>query len=242
MGNHGQAVMEADTLAAAQQVDFSLLALFWRATFTVKIVMILLVAASFWSWSIIFQKHMDMRRAKSDAKAFDDAFWSGEPLDVVFDKLGPDPDGAAARVFAAGMTEWRRSHRKGGGLIAGTQSRVERAMNVAIGRETESLTNGLTFLATVGSIAPFVGLFGTVWGIKHAFEQIAMQQSTNLAVVAPGIAEALLATGLGLLAAIPAVIFYNKLNRDAEEIIGGWEAFSDEFSLILSRQLEQGAA
>ena len=105
-----------------------------------------------------------------------------------------------------------------------------------------SSANGLTFLATVGSVAPFVGLFGTVWGIKHAFEQIAMQQSTNLAVVAPGIAEALLATGLGLLAAIPAVIFYNKLNRDAEEIIGGWEAFSDEFSLILSRQLEQGAA
>ena len=136
------------------------------------------------------------------------------------------------------MTEWRRSHRKDGGLIAGTQARIERAMNVAIGREADGLTKGLSFLATVGSIAPFVGLFGTVWGIKHAFEEIAMQQSTNLAVVAPGIAEALLATGLGLLAAIPAVIFYNKLNQDSETVIGGYEGFADEFAMILSRQLD----
>ena len=115
-------------------------------------------------------------------------------------------------------------------------------MSVAIGREADGLNKGLSFLATVGSIAPFVGLFGTVWGIKHAFEEIALQQSTNLAVVAPGIAEALLATGLGLLAAIPAVIFYNKLNQDTEVVIGGYESFADEFSMILSRQLDRAAA
>ena len=229
--------MEADSLAAAQQIDFSLLALFWRATFTVKVVMIVLIIASFWSWTIIVQKLLDLRRARDEAREFDTAFWSGEPLDTVYDRVGPEPPGGAARVFAAGMSEWRRSHGRDGGMIAGTQARIERAMNVAIGREADSMTRGLTFLATVGSIAPFVGLFGTVWGIKHAFEQIALQQSTNLAIVAPGIAEALLATGLGLLAAIPAVIFYNKLNQDSEVILGGYEGFADEFSMILSRQL-----
>ena len=139
------------------------------------------------------------------------------------------------------MTELRRSSRKDGGLIAGTQARIERAMNVSISREAERLQKGLNYLATVGSIAPFVGLFGTVWGIKRAFEEIALQQSTNLAVVAPGIAEALLATGLGLLAAIPAVIFYNKLNQDTEQVIAGYEGFADEFAMILSRQLDRAA-
>jgi biopolymer transport protein TolQ len=233
--------MESETLVAAQQIDFSLLALFFRATFTVKVVMLVLIAASFWSWAIIIQKLIDLRRAKAEAADFDREFWSGEPLDVVYERIGPDPTGGSARVFAAGMTEWRRSHRKDGALIPGTQSRIERAMSVAIGREADGLNKGLSFLATVGSIAPFVGLFGTVWGIKRAFEEIALQQSTNLAVVAPGIAEALLATALGLLAAIPAVVFYNKLNQDVEEIAGGYEGFADEFSMILSRQLDRAA-
>ncbi len=234
--------MEADTLAAAQHLDFSLLALFLRASFTVKLVMLALIGASFWSWAIIFQKIVDLRRARADAAEFDQAFWSGEPLDVVFDRIGPEPQGGSARIFAAGMTEWRRSHRQDGGLIAGTQARIERAMNVAIGRESELLNKGLTYLATVGSISPFVGLFGTVWGIKAAFEEIAVQQSTNLAVVAPGIAEALLATALGLLAAIPAVVFYNKLSQDCERMTTGYESFADEFALILSRQLDRTAA
>jgi biopolymer transport protein TolQ len=233
--------METETLAAAQQIDFSLLALFFRATLTVKLVMLVLIVASFWSWAIIIQKILDLRRARDEAAAFDQDFWSGEPLDVVYERIGPDPVGGSARVFAAGMTEWRRSHRKDGGLIAGTQARIERAMNVSIQRESDALTKGLSFLATTGSIAPFVGLFGTVWGIKHAFEEIALQQSTNLAVVAPGIAEALLATALGLLAAIPAVIFYNKLTQDTDRVIGGYESFSDEFSMILSRQLDRAA-
>ena len=222
-------------------LDFSLLALVLRASFTVKLVMLGLIGASFWSWAIIVQKWLDLRRAKAEAAAFDAAFWSGEPLEEVFDRLDPDPSGASERIFAAGMTEWRRSHRRDGGLIAGGQARIDRAMNVAIARESERLGRGLTFLATVGSIAPFVGLFGTVWGIKRAFEEIALQQSTNLAVVAPGIAEALLATALGLLAAIPAVIFYNKLNQDSEAIVGAYEGFSDEFSMILSRQLDKAA-
>ncbi|MFQ8432622.1 protein TolQ [Amaricoccus sp. W119] len=234
--------MQPDTIVAAQTLDFSLLALFLRASVTVKLVMLLLIAASFWSWAIIIQKHFDLKRAKEEARDFDQAFWSGEPLDTVFEKLGPEPKGGAARIFAAGMTEWRRSHRTDGGLIAGAQSRIERAMNVAIGREGETLQKGLTYLATVGSISPFVGLFGTVWGIKGSFEEIATQQSTNLAVVAPGIAEALVATGLGLLAAIPAVIFYNKLNQDTDTTIGGYESFADEFALILSRQLDRNAA
>ena len=156
----------------------------------------------------------------------------------MFEKIGSEPAGASEKIFSSGMLEWRRSHRQDGGLIAGAQARIDRSMDVAISKESESLNAGLSFLATVGSTAPFIGLFGTIWGIKHAFEQIAISQNTNLAVVAPGIAEALLATGIGLIAAIPAVVFYNKLNADSERIIGGYEAFADEFATILSRQLD----
>jgi len=230
--------METETLAMAQEMDFSFLALFMRATFTVKVVMILLIIASFWSWSIIIQKHIAFRRARGKASVFDRAFWSGEPLDQLYEQIGGEPKSAPERIFSAGMLEWRRSHRTDGGLIAGAQSRIDRSMDVAIAAEATRMNQGLTFLATVGSTAPFIGLFGTVWGIKNAFEEIAIQQNTNLAVVAPGIAEALLATGLGLLAAIPAVIFYNKLSNDSDEIIGGYEAFADEFATILSRQLD----
>lgn len=230
--------METETLAAVQDIDFSLLALFLRATLTVKIVMAVLVFSSVWSWGIIFQKFINFRFARRNSENFDRAFWSGEPLEELFERLGPQPKGAAARIFVAGMVEWRRSHRRDGNLIAGAQARIDRSMDVAIYRESEKLTNGLTFLATVGAIAPFVGLFGTVWGIKNAFEEIAIQQNTNLAVVAPGIAEALVATALGLLAAIPAVIFYNKLSADSDRLINGLDSFSDEFATILSRQLD----
>ena len=230
--------MDTQTLATVQEIDFSLLALFLRATFTVKLVMLSLIGMSVWSWAIIIQKHLSFAIARREALIFDRAFWSGEPLDELFDKIGPSARGASERIFFAGMLEWRRSPRKDGGLIAGAQARIDRSMDVAIAKESEKLNKGLSFLATVGSTAPFVGLFGTVWGIKHAFEQIAISQNTNLAVVAPGIAEALLATAVGLIAAIPAVVFYNKLNADSEQIIGGFEAFADEFSTILSRQLD----
>jgi biopolymer transport protein TolQ len=230
--------METEALALAQEIDFSFWALFARATLTVKLVILILIGSSFWAWSIIVQRMIIYRRAKAEARRFDRAFWSGQPLDELFEKIGPDPKGRSEKIFAAGMIEWDRSHRSDGKLMAGVQSRIERSMNVAVTREAESLQSGLSVLATVGSTAPFIGLFGTVWGIMNAFIEIAKQQNTNLAVVAPGIAEALLATGLGLLAAIPAVIFYNKLSVDSERIIAGYESFADEFATILSRQLD----
>jgi biopolymer transport protein TolQ len=219
-------------------MEFSFWVMFADATLTVKMVILILIGSSFWAWSIIIQRMMVYRSAKSEAKRFDRAFWSGQPLDELFDKVGADPKGRSQRIFVAGMVEWEKSHRSDGKLMAGVQSRIERSMNVAVMREADTLQSGLSVLATVGSTAPFIGLFGTVWGIMNAFIEIAEQQNTNLAVVAPGIAEALLATGLGLLAAIPAVIFYNKLSADSERIIAGYESFADEFATILSRQLD----
>lgn len=230
--------MDATTLALAHEIDFSMWGLFARATLTVKLVMLMLIVASVWAWAIIFDKLLSYRSARREAARFDQAFWSGEPLDELFDKLGPEPSGRAERVFVAGMIEWRRSHREDGGLIANAQQRIDRSMDVAIQKEADTLQKGLSVLATVGSTAPFIGLFGTVFGIMNSFIEIAEQQNTSLVVVAPGIAEALLATGLGLLAAIPAVIFYNKLSADSDRILGGYESFADEFSTILSRQLD----
>ncbi len=221
-----------------QVTDFSMWALFARATITVKLVMIALILASIWCWAVIVDKIIQYRAARAEAARFDRAFWSGEPLDQLFDEIGADPHGASQRIFSAGMTEWRRSHRQDGGLIAGAQARIDRGMDVAIAKEAARLQRGLPVLATTGSTAPFVGLSGPVFGLMNAFIEIAEAQNTNLAVVAPGIAEALLATGLGLMAAIPAVIFYNKLSADADRLIGGHEAFADEFSTILSRQLD----
>ncbi len=230
--------MEAETLALAQDIDFSMWGMFAQATFVVKLVMLMLIFASFWAWAIIVQKLIMYRKARSEAEAFDRLFWSGEPLDELFEQIGTEPDGQSQRIFASGMMEWRRSHRNDGGMIAGATARIDRSMDVAIAKETEAMQSGLPVLATVGSTAPFVGLFGTVWGIMHAFIGIAASQNTSLAVVAPGIAEALLATALGLLAAIPAVIFYNKLSADSDRIVAGYEAFADEFATILSRQLD----
>ena len=227
-----------EQLAVGAPVDFSLIALFLRAGLVVKIVMVILVAASVWGWAVIIRKLMVQASARRDSARFDRQFWSGQPLDDLYDAMNGRAGGAAERIFSAGMAEWRRSQRDDGALIPGTQPRIDRAMNVAINRESDRLTRGLPFLATVGSTAPFIGLFGTVWGIKTAFEGIALSQNTSLAVVAPGIAEALVATALGLLAAIPAVVFYNKLASDAERITAGHEAFADEFSTILSRQIE----
>lgn len=219
-------------------LDFSMWALFERATLTVKIVMGVLVVASIWSWGIIIQKHLGFATARRRFAKFDRSFWSGTPLDRLFDTIGERPGNAGERIFVAGMGEWQKSQIRTGGVIPGAVIRIDRSMDVAIAREAERLNDGLSFLATVGATAPFIGLFGTVWGIKDAFEQIAIQQSTNLAVVAPGIAEALLATALGLLAAIPAVIFYNKLAADSARLVGNYEVFADEFATLLSRDLE----
>jgi biopolymer transport protein TolQ len=230
--------MEQETLAMATEADFTLVALFFRASFIVQLVMVALIVASVWVWTIAFTKFAMFRRARGNASAFDQAFWSGEPLDELYDQVADSPGSASERVFVAGMTEWRRSLRDDGALIPGVQQRVDRSMDVAIARESQRMTNGLNFLATTGATAPFVGLFGTVWGIMRSFQEIAISGQTSLAVVAPGIAEALLATGLGLLAAIPAVILYNKLSSDADEIVGTFESFADEFSTLLSRQLD----
>lgn len=202
-----------EPIQAAEAIDFSAVALFWRSSLTVQVVMIMLIAASFWSWAIIVQKFLTFAQARKEAARFDRAFWSGEPLDDLYDRLGDRPKGPSERIFSAGMTEWRRSHRDDGRLIAGGIGRIDRAMNVAIQREEQRLFRGLSFLATVGSTAPFIGLFGTVWGIMNSFIGISKSQTTNLAVVAPGIAEALLATAIGLVAAIPAVVIYNVFAR-----------------------------
>lgn len=219
------------------ELDFSLVALFLRASLIVQIVMVLLVGASIWSWAITFQKIINYRKAARETADFEEKFWSGDPLDDLYDELGAKPSEAMAHVFCSGMTEWRRSHEETGALIPGAQARIDRYMAIAISQESAGLRAGLSWLATIGSITPFIGLFGTVWGIKHAFEEIAIAQNTNLAVVAPKIAEALLATGLGLLAAIPAVVFYNKLSSDADGLTNALDDFADEFSTLLSRQL-----
>lgn len=218
-------------------IDFSIWALFSRATLPVQLVMILLIGLSVWSWTIAINKRLALIVARRRAAKFDQSFWSGEPLDELFNRISGSPKGGSELIFHAGMTEWRRSHRDDGAMIAGAQSRIERSMDVALSKQAGELQSSLGVLASIGSVAPFIGLFGTVWGIMNAFIEIAAQQNTNLAVVAPGIAEALLATGLGLLAAIPAVVFYNHLSAASDRVIANYEAFADEFSTILSRQL-----
>ena len=218
-------------------IDFSIWALFSRATLPVQLVMILLIGLSVWSWTIAINKRLALIVARRRAAKFDQSFWSGEPLDKLFDQISGIPKGGSELIFNAGMTEWRRSHRDDGAMIAGAQSRIERSMDVALSKQAGELQSSLGVLASIGSVAPFIGLFGTVWGIMNAFIEIAAQQNTNLAVVAPGIAEALLATGLGLLAAIPAVVLYNHLSAASDRVIANYEAFADEFCTILSRQL-----
>lgn len=211
-------------------------ALFTRATILVQIVMILLMIASVWCWAVFIDKTLQYRKARAEAVTFDGSFWSGASLDALFGKIGVQPTGATEKIFAAGMLEWRRSHGQDGQLIDEATARINTSMDVVIAKQTSKLQKGLPILATVGSTAPFVGLFGTVWGIMNAFIEISQSQTTNLAVVAPGIAEALLSTGIGLLAAIPAVIIYNKLSTDIEQIVSGYEAFADEFATTLSRE------
>ena len=222
-------------------IDFSVLGLFTRAHWVVQAVIILLLIASFWSWAIIIEKIIRYRKMKRAFASFEDEFWSGASLDDLYTGLPEDNRSPIERVFAAGMKEWRRSFEAGGALISGANQRIDRTMSVAVDRESEQLESWMGFLATVGSIAPFVGLFGTVWGIKNSFEAIAVSQNTNLSVVAPGIAEALFATALGLLAAIPAVIAYNLLSDRAARLSSRLDAFADEFSTLLSRQLERRA-
>jgi len=224
--------------AAAATSDFSIWALFWQADLIVKTVMIGLLLASIWCWAIIVDKSMLYGRAQREMNRFERVFWSGQSLEELYQQMSERPSMGLGAVFVAAMKEWKRSHEQNAASFIGMQARLEKVLDVAISRESENLEKRLGFLATVGSASPFIGLFGTVWGIMNAFTAIAASSSTNLAVVAGPIAEALFATALGLLAAIPAVIAYNKLSGDANKMISRLEGFADEFSTILSRQLE----
>jgi len=236
------AAVQSAALAGSVHADMSVGGLFMQADFIVKAVMIGLLLASFWCWAIIFEKIMRMRRLRRQASQFEESFWSGGSLDDLFDRIGSRPVDPMSAIFSSAMREWRRStSRKGGDREASHQSlseRIDRVMQITLNRELEQLERYMTFLASVGSTAPFVGLFGTVWGIMNSFTAIAVSKNTSLAVVAPGIAEALFATALGLVAAIPAVIAYNKLSTDINRYAGRLEAFAGEFGAILSRQSE----
>jgi biopolymer transport protein TolQ len=238
--------METETLNAAgiaAAYDFSVWSLFVRADFIVKAVMILLIVASVWCWAIIFEKVKRLRRLNAEASTFEDRFWSGGSLDDLYDNMGAQPRDPMSAVFSAAMREWRRSAETGygGGSVAVGSSlmeRIDRVMDVTVSREIERVERQLTILASTGSTAPFIGLFGTVWGIMNSFQAISITKNTSLAVVAPGIAEALFATALGLVAAIPAVVAYNKISKDVDRYAARLDDFANEFSAIISRQLE----
>jgi biopolymer transport protein TolQ len=223
--------------------DLSVWGLFVQADIVVKLVMVLLILASVWVWAVVFEKVSTLRRANRAADGFEDRFWSGGSLDELFEQTGSKPEHPMAAVFGAAMNEWRRSLKVAGADVnlAAVRERVDRAMSVTAQREMDRMERWMVFLASVGSTAPFIGLFGTVWGIMHSFSAIASMHNTNLAVVAPGIAEALFATAVGLVAAIPAVLAYNKLSSDLARFAARLEGFGAEFGAILSRQSEQRA-
>ena len=236
-----EAINTVGLAAASGDLDFSVWTLFLRADLIVKLVMLLLLSASVWCWAIIIEKSVRLRRLNRDATEFEDSFWSGGSLDALYDRIGAQPLDPMAAVFSSAMKEWRRSAETGNLTVdrgSSLTERIDRVMDVTLSRELEHVERQMIILASTGSTAPFIGLFGTVWGIMNSFQSIAMSKNTSLAVVAPGIAEALFATALGLLAAIPAVIAYNKISKDLDRYAARLEDFSSEFSAIISRQLD----
>jgi biopolymer transport protein TolQ len=217
----------------------SMWALFQHADYVVQFVMIGLLVASIAVWAIAIDKVLLYARTKKAMDRFEQAFWSGQSLDELYRQLSARPSHSMAALFVAAMREWKRSIEGQPRSFAGLQMRIEKVMDVTIQREIERLESRLLVLATVGSAGPFIGLFGTVWGIMTSFRAIAGQQTTSLAVVAPGIAEALFATAIGLIAAIPATIFYNKFVSDVNKQTQRLEGFADEFAAILSRQIDE---
>ena len=240
--------METAELVASGSPELSIFGLFLAADLLVKGVMLTLVVASIWSWSIMIQKSRTFRAQRNLTSFFEERFWSQESLDDFYDQLGNDPDGAMAKVFSVGMLEWRMASSKGVSRSLGRElrtslvGRIEKSMSLVISKEMDGLEKGIPFLASVGSVAPFIGLFGTVWGIMNSFAAIAESKNTSLAVVAPGIAEALFATALGLAAAIPAVVAYNKFSGDLEKIGNSLESFATEFINLIARQLDEDAS
>ena len=225
-------------------VDFSIMGMFLRADIVVQAVIVILAFASFWSWAIIFEKLLHIRRVNGRSRKFEDSFWSGGSLEDLFDKMDNRPRDPMGAMFNAAMREWQRTPPRDAlgsdDARVNLQQRIDRVMQVTFGREMDRLERYMSFLASVGSVAPFVGLFGTVWGITNSFQAIALTKNTNLTAVAPGIAEALFATALGLVAAIPAVVAYNKFSADLGRYGNRLSAFADEFGAIISRQLEHG--
>lgn len=231
-----------EILTTTDSIDLTIWSLVLQADAVVKAVMVVLLGASVWCWAIIFEKAGRIRRLKARATRFEQAFWAGGSLEDLYERMAEHADHPLAAVFVAGMREWSRSAAIGGGgpgrpVAAGLRERIDQVMNVTLTREMEALERNVGFLATVGSTAPFVGLFGTVWGIMNSFQSIAVSKDTSLAVVAPGIAEALLATALGLLAAIPAVVAYNKISGDLNRYAARLESFANELGALLSRHI-----
>jgi len=227
---------------ASNAIDFSLLALFLRADLVVKSVIIILVIASVFSWTVIISKIVRMRQLKKLDIEFDEIFWSGNSFEDLYDTFNYNQNDLKSKIFCSAISEWKKSNQDIGKMqesgLNSLKDRMGRSMQVTFNKESEIIEKNLTFLATAGSTAPFIGLFGTVWGIMNSFQSIAIAQNTNLAVVAPGIAEALFATALGLFVAIPAVVAYNKISSDLSKYFVSLETFMDEFTTIFFRQLE----
>jgi biopolymer transport protein TolQ len=235
--------MPTDPAQAVQVAhDMSLWGLFWQAHLVVKLVMIGLVGASVWCWAIIIDKTLLFSRTKRSMDRFEEIFWSGQSLEELYRSLADRPTTGLAAVFVAAMREWKRSFEGGGRSVASLSQRIDKVLDVTIQREVERLDSKLLVLASIGSAGPYIGLFGTVWGIMTSFTAIAASKNTSLAVVAPGIAEALFATAIGLFAAIPAVLAYNKLQSEVARAQNRLEGFADEFSAILSRQIDERIA
>ncbi|MFE1598620.1 protein TolQ [Methylobacterium sp. ID0610] len=232
----------ADAVTAMPVHEITLFGLFWQAHFVVKFVMIGLLSASVWCWAIIVDKTLLFRRTKAEMDAFEESFWSGRSLEDLYRSFNDKAPTGLAAVFVAAMREWKRSFEGSGRSIHSLGQRIDKVLDVTIQREVERLESRLLFLASIGSAGPYIGLFGTVWGIMTAFTSIAASKNTSLAVVAPGIAEALFATAIGLFAAIPAVLAYNKLQASVGKAQGRLEGFADEFSAILSRQIDERLA
>jgi biopolymer transport protein TolQ len=236
--------MNAADLAsgASAAAETTLWGMFWSAHLVVKIVMVGLLLASFWCWTIIVNKWRLFFKIQKDMDRFEESFWSGNSLEDLYTSLLQAPTSGMASLFVAAMREWKRSFGGAASAFMSLHSRIEKVLDVTIAREVERLESNLLVLASVASAGPFVGLFGTVWGIMTSFRSIAASKNTSLAVVAPGIAEALFATAIGLFAAIPALIFYNILQGKVARAQARMESFADEFSSILSRQIDQHVA
>ncbi|MEX0383114.1 protein TolQ [Spiribacter sp. 1M153] len=224
-------------------VDLSITQLIAEASLVVQLVMLVLLLASISSWAIIIRKARELRRARGGAEAFEDSFWSGGNLTEIYQNSEqPDIDsGGMERIFRAGFREFSRMRRQSPAPEPVIEA-AQRAMRVALNREMDRVEQSVPFLATIGSTSPYIGLFGTVWGIMNAFLALGAMQQATLATVAPGIAEALIATALGLFAAIPAVIAYNRFANQSEQMTNRYEMFIDEFTGILQRHLQAGAS